>query len=861
MDAILTHENADFDALAALLGAKKIYPEALAILPRHLNGNVREFCALYGEALAFTRPEDLPRQHFREILVVDTQGVPSARGYHKDTRVRIVDHHPLTRDLKPGTTFAGGQAGATTTLFVEEIREKEIALGEIEASLLLLGIYEDTGSLCFTTTTARDAHAAAFLLEQGANLGIVNDFLHHPLNAAQRKLYQQLLECIETIDIAGHAIAIAAARADGYVEEVSTLAHQLRELYDPAALFVLVKMDDHIQLVARSDQVEIDVAAIAEQFGGGGHDKASAALIRGSTLRQVKSKLIKLLKASVKPSITVRELMSFGVRTLEPTATVAQAFEMMKRYGHEGFPVVRRGKLVGLLTRRDIDRAMHHQLANTPIKNLMHKPVSVAPDDSLEKLRAVMTETDLGQVPVIAQNEILGIVTRTDLIKPFGAARANRAAEMATRLERWLPRDLFALVRDAGSAAHELGYGLYVVGGFVRDLLLNQPNLDLDLVVEGDAIALAQRLAEKYGGRVHTHTRFGTAKWIRVETPRRGVSTDAVQIDHLDFTTARTEFYAHPSALPEVERSSIKQDLRRRDFTINTLAICLDPQRFGQLLDPFGGEQDLERGLVRVLHNLSFIEDPTRILRAARFEQRFGFKIETRTAQLIGDALEMLHRVSGERIRHEFELIFRETEPEKALARLNELGVLRAIFSPLAFDAWHAEKFRAARQVSSAAITYFGLLAFHLTKAQAQELATRLRLATADAETLQQTLALQDEAATPLAAESLAPSDIYHLLEEYSDVALAILAIATDDARVRERVAVFREQLRVIAPELTGEDLKRMNIPPGPAYRDILTRVRDARLDGEIGSRAEEEALVGQLMDNAIGDSMTTRQN
>ncbi|CAG0942374.1 A-adding tRNA nucleotidyltransferase [Anaerolineae bacterium] len=843
MDAILTHENADFDALASLLGAKKIYPEARAILPRHLNGNVREFCALYGEALAFTRPEDLPRQHFHEILVVDTQGVPSARGLHKDTRVRIVDHHPLARDLKPGTTFAGGQAGATTTLFVEELREKEISLGEIEASLLLLGIYEDTGSLSFTTTTARDAHAAAFLLEQGANLGIVNDFLHHPLNAAQRKLYQQLLECIETIDIAGHAIAIAAARADGYVEEVSTLAHQLRELYDPAALFVLVKMDDHIQLVARSNQAEIDVAAIAEQFGGGGHDKASAALIRDSNLRQVKSKLIKLLKASVKPSITVRELMSFGVRTLEPTVTVAQASEMMKRYGHEGFPVVRRGKLVGLLTRRDIDRAMHHQLANAPIKNLMHKPVSVAPDDSLEKLRAVMTETDLGQVPVIAQNEILGIVTRTDLIKPFGAARATRAAEMATRLERWLPRDLFALVRDAGSAAHELGYGLYVVGGFVRDLLLNQPNLDLDLVVEGDAIALAQRLAEKYGGRVHKHTRFGTAKWILRDKP----SLDT-RLASLDFTTARTEFYAHPSALPEVERSSIKQDLRRRDFTINTLAICLDPQRFGQLLDPFGGEPDLERGLVRVLHNLSFIEDPTRILRAARFEQRFGFKLETRTAQLIGNALEMLHRVSGERIRHEFELIFRETEPEKAFARLNELGVLRAIFPHLAFDAWHAEKFRAARAASSATTTYFGLLAFHLTKAEAQELATRLRLGTADAETLQQTLALQDETATPVAAESLAPSDIYHLLEEYSDAALAIFAIATDDARVCERVAVFRERLRGIAPELTGEDLKRMNIPPGPVYRDILTRLRDARLDGKIASRMEEEALVRQFI-------------
>ncbi|MBI5032359.1 MAG: CBS domain-containing protein [Chloroflexi bacterium] len=844
MDAILTHDNADFDALAALLGAKKIYAEALAILPPRLNRNVRDFCTLYCDSLPFTRPEDLPRQKFQSVVIVDTQAIQSTRGVTTQTQLHFIDHHPLARNLESGMTFFGGETGATTTLFVEQISDKELPLTPVEATLLLLGIYEDTGSLSYITTTARDARAAAFLMEHGASLAVANDFLHHPLTEEQNKLYLRLIDNIKTINIAGHAIAIATARADKYTEEVSTLAHQLRELYDPAAIFVLVHMDDHIQLVARSEQVEINVATIAEAFGGGGHDKASAAMIRGLTLRQAKSKLLKLLKTNVKPSITVRQLMSFGVHTLEANVTVAQAAEAVNRYGHEGFPIARKGKLVGVLTRREIDRAMHHKLGTTPVKNLMHKPVSVSPHDSVEKLRAVMIESDLGQVPVIDKNKIIGIVTRTDLIKPWDTARPPRAEDMAQRLEKWLPPDLLALVHYASQTAQELGYGLYVVGGFVRDLLLNQPNLDLDLVVEGEAIELAKTLEKKFGGHVHAHSRFGTAKWI-LDKPEQ------LQVNHLDFTTARTEFYAHPSALPEVETSSLKQDLRRRDFTINTLAIGLDPERYGQLIDPFGGEEDLRRGLIRALHNLSFIDDPTRILRAVRFEQRFGFKIEPRTAQLIGDALDMIARVTGERLRHELELIFDEGEPEKALTRLQELGVLRAILPPFEFTEWHARKFRAARDVVSKleVLGYFGLLAYHFSPSTAAEFAKRLKLSNPDAETIMQVIALREEVAAPLADESLAPSAVYRLLEGYSDAALNIFAIATDDIRLAERIDVYRTRLSQIETELTGDDLKKMGIRPGPAFKDILSRLRDKRLDGILTNRDQEIQFVRHEID------------
>jgi tRNA nucleotidyltransferase (CCA-adding enzyme) len=350
-------------------------------------------------------------------------------------------------------------------------------------------------------------------------------------------------------------------------------------------------------------------------------------------------------------------------------------------------------------------------------------------------------------------------------------------------------------------------------------------------------MTLAQRLAEKYGGRVHTHARFGTAKWI----------TGRVKgTQHLDFATARTEFYEYPSALPEVERSSIKMDLHRRDFTINAMAICLDSDRYGELLDPYGGEQDLQRGLIRVLHNLSFIEDPTRILRAVRFEQRFGFRIEPRTAQLIDDARETLERVSADRLRHELNLIFAEAQPENALARLQELGVLEKIQPNLKADAWLTAKFRALREsLSPSPLLYLGLLTYRLKAAEAKQFARHLRLAKHDAQVLQQIVGLR-LLERQLSLPNLPPSRVAELVEQFDDAALAVFAIATDSERARANVDQFRARWRAVQPMLTGKDLRMMGLPPSPTYRAILAQLRAKRLDGEITTRAEEEAWVRQ---------------
>ena len=870
MTVVLTHENADFDALSSLVAAARLYPEAIPVLPRRVNRNVRHFVTLYGAELGLTAVEDLARAKIERVILVDTQSLVTIRGMHPGVEVQIIDHHPLSRDLPPGWTYSGETLGATTTLLLEQIIGQGADLPPIEATLYLLGIYEDTGSLSYHPTTPRDVRCVAWLLEQGARLDVADDFLHYPLTADQRELYERLIEAHESHRYAGQSVIVAATRFPRYVEEVSVLAHKLRDLWEPAGLFLLVEFDDQVQLIARSTSDAIDVGRIAADMGGGGHSRASAALIREMNLEEARERLLELLESGVQPAVTVRQIMSYGVHTLDPATTVDEAGALMERYGHEGFPVLDGDRVVGILTRRETERARRLGLGNAAISMYMTKGrIEVRPDDAVETLQRVMIEHGVGQVPVVSsQGQVLGIVTRTDLIRlllaPDNGAVQPRRQEIIDTLERMVPPGRLQLLQRAAACAESLGYALYIVGGFVRDLLLGRPNYDTDLVVEGDAIDLARQLAAEGGGRVRSHDRFGTAKWILEDG------------ESLDFVTARTEFYLHPTALPQVERSSIKQDLHRRDFTINTLAIRLDGEHRGELLDFFGGEQDLRDGVIRVLHSLSFIEDTTRVLRAIRLEQRLGFRIEARTQELIGNALGFLGRVSGERIRHELFLLFQEPEPEAGLARMEELGVLRHIHPGLRCNGWLESKFRTLRQVlpswyesnwlpalieedhdalhgmatpaNNAHHLYLALLAYRLVPAELGTLIAHIKLGHDDAELLQEVAALRDKVES-LQVQDVRPSEVYHLLESYSGPAILVTWVATDSQGVRDHLSTYWQDYRHVKPTVDGNDLKALGLAPGPVYGHILDALRDAYLDGEISTEAEERAFLQALID------------
>jgi tRNA nucleotidyltransferase (CCA-adding enzyme) len=802
--------------------------------------------------------------------------------------VQVIDHHPTREESPESWKITADETGATATIFTEVLREQDIHLSTIHATLLLLGIYEDTGSLTYTRTTARDLNAASFLLERGASLEIAANFLNHPLSIQQQDLYDDLRSTASTHHIHGHTIVLACGDAQKMDEELSTVAHKLRDLLDPEALFMLVTTRGGVQMIARSTNEGIDVAQITEHFGGGGHERAAAALIRDRNLNSVCQELLDILLNYVSPAITVAQIMSHGPQLLAPDTPVKDAAVRMQRYGYEGYPVVEedsqgKHKILGLLTRRAVDRAISHKLNLTADRLMDAGQVKVDPEDSVEELQRIMTETGWGQIPVMnpETGQVIGIVTRTDLLKTLTRQPAfPQPKNLAMRLETTLPPTRLLLLKSVAKTAYDQRCALYIVGGFVRDMLLDRPSLDFDLVVEGDAINLAEALASKYGGRVTSHSRFGTSKWHigdhRKELLENLASNDNASnnrgefavvedpLSHddlpesLDLISARTEFYTHPTALPTVERGSIKLDLHRRDFTVNTLALRLDGHHYAELHDYWGGLNDLNNGLVRVLHSLSFVDDPTRMLRAVRFEQRFNFQIEDRTLDLINGAIRLLERVSGDRIRHELDHILSENLAHKMLARLDQLRLLRVIQKNLKWDDWLSQRIQYLAEISPepewrleieknklrAHLGYiFWLL--RLSPTRTGRVIKRLKMPRKLADDI---FSAQDIWRDISSLKKMKPSEVVIRLETIEPMAIYANYLATEDKGERQILWDYVSKWRQITPQTDGHILQHLGIPPGPIYRQILQTLRSAWLDGTIGSLEEEETLLEKLL-------------
>lgn len=887
MNVILTHEQADFDAIASMLGAYLLNDNAYPILPKRINRNVKAFLTLYGSDLPYIEARDLPNLDIERVILVDTQSIISLKGMTENTHVHVIDHHPLREDIPIDWNITVSATGANTTLFVESMQEGNILLSSIQATLLILGIYEDTGSLTYSRTTARDLRSASFLLEQGANLSLASSFLNHPLSLTQQAIYTRIWENLEFLDLHGHTIVIGDTDASDTDEELSTIAHKIRETLDPDGLFILVTTKGGVQLIARSSNDDIDVSAIAGYFGGGGHERAAAGLIKDQSLDDVKSVLLKILPEYIKPAMQVSQIMSRDPQLLPPDMPVDEVSLRMQRFGYEGFPVVDKGKVVGLITRRAVDRALAHKLKLSASQLMEAGKYSVKPDDSIDTLQRLMTESGWGQIPVIEPNtgKIIGIVTRTDLINilPNRNMRPSQRS-LVERLEHALPIERTALLKKIAEIASQKQIALYIVGGFVRDLLLDRPSMDFDLVVEGDAIHLAHELARHYGGRVTSHTRFGTAKWTIKDIKKRivdelekylnqnGIETFKLSKDHLpnslDLVSARTEFYTHPTALPTIEQGSIKLDLHRRDFTINTLALRLDGRNYGGLYDYWGGYNDLKQGVVRVLHSLSFVDDPTRILRAIRFEQRFNFKIDPRTQEFLIEAIPLLDRVSGDRIRHELDHIFTELSVVKMLKRLSELDVLTGIHPVLCWDHWIEEKIRGLlnyqlikewefQEYSIHQVileTIYTLFFIRSLQNDFLDGVKRLRLSASLVKNMEFARKLWVECDN---LTGMSPSRFTKQLEEIPIRSLFSVSIACDDQELRNNLVTMITKWRNIKTYHSGDDLRNRGIPPGPVYRRILDELRSAWLDGTIDTKDEEEILMNKLINKlALPDSL-----
>lgn len=871
MDVIATHINADFDCLGSMIAAKRLYPEAVLVFPGGQERGLRDFLlqsSIY--AYDIKRPRDIDLNQISRLILVDVRSAarigPLAEvARNPEIELHIYDHHPADDNSLKGSLEVIRDVGATTTILTQLFMERQIVPSTDEATMMMLGLYEDTGHLLFSGTTPEDFRAAAFLLEHGANLNTVADFLVREMTPEQVELLNDLLKSTRKIMINGVAVAIATASTDTYSGDISSLVHKLKDIENLNILIAIVRMGDRIFMVARSRLPQLHVGELLQQFGGGGHSFAASATVRDKPLAQVLKEIEESLPRYVQSHCNAQHLMSRTVKSLPIDASIQDARDLMTRFNFNALPVVQaQGQVAGILTRQVVEKAAHHRLQKIGVAELMNSDFEqVAPTASLQELQRVIIEHQQRSVPVVDQGQLVGLVTRTDLLRfMLGNATVTEDSErenlerrglqmrrknLDRYIETQLPSYVRKLLRQLGRVADHLGLRAYLVGGFVRDLLLRQKNLDIDVVVEGDGIAFARAFAARVPCRVREHEKFGTAVII---------FPDGFKVD---VATARLEYYDRPAALPRVEDASIRHDLYRRDFTINTLTIALNRDNFGHVLDFYGGRRDLRDKSIRVLHNLSFIEDPTRLFRAVRFEQRLNFRIGPQTERLMHSAvqLKLVRKVGGVRVLNELKYIFSEPQIIPALERLNYFGLLQIIDARINMNAEVKKRLLAADQAASwFDLLYTGkscrrwllflLCLLDTLSVAALRKVTRWFSMLPDEQSvlvveLPRALKLQRKIRQLLRHGETPPnSEIYHWFESLQSEILLYLMARSDNESLRQWISLYMTDLRREKVLLSGHDLVQLGLTPGPEFQKIFRCLLDARLDQFIRTREDE---------------------
>jgi tRNA nucleotidyltransferase (CCA-adding enzyme) len=869
MDVITTHTNADFDSLASMLAAKKLYPSAVLVFPGSQERSLRDFfihSTLY--AFEVERMKNIDLQEVKRLILVDTRQISRIGKFsevvsNSDVEIHIYDHHPPSSDDLHGSLEVVSEVGATTTLLLSLLRERGMEITPDEATVMLLGIYEDTGNLTFPSTKEEDLTAAGYLIRKGANLNVLSNVITKELTAEQVFLLNDLIQSANRYNIHEIDVVIAQAAVDHYIGDIAVLVHKLKDIENLDVLFVLVRMEDRIYFIGRSRLEEVNVADIASEFGGGGHPTAASATLKGMTLIDAHDRLVKVLKEMVRPRRVARDVMVSPVKTIEPERTLEEAGEMLTRYNLAILPVLHEGHVVGLISKQVVERAFHHGLQGSPVKEYMTTEFpTVAPDTSFSRIQELIIGQNQSLLPVLEKDRLVGTISvgdvmrvlQEEMLKSVKGPQTLESQPLHARkkmisklMQERFPERVHDLLMEFGRIGDELGYSVYAVGGFVRDLLMRVENFDVDIVVEGDGIRLAEEFEKKFPCRIRTHKKFGTAIIL---------FPDGLKVD---VATARLEVYDSPAALPTVERGSTKMDLSRRDFTINTLAIQLNPKAFGELIDFFGGVRDIKEKVVRVLHNLSFVEDPTRVFRAIRFEQRLGFQIGKHTQNLMRNAVKMgfMDRLSGGRILSELILILQEENPIPALKRMRDFNLFHFLHPHLKCDEEVENLFEQIHHVVSWFdllflderyerwfIYFYGLIDF-LKEGEIHEICQRLAMNDKIRSKVVEGKRQADQSLLQIFSwinSEFQPkrSEIYTVLDPLPTEAKLFMMAKTTQMTIRRYISLYFTQLKDTKPLLKGRDLVQMGIKPGPSIRKGLADLLKARLDEQVITRQDE---------------------
>jgi tRNA nucleotidyltransferase (CCA-adding enzyme) len=851
-----------------MIAAKKLYPDAILAFPGSQEKTLRDF--LIHSTIYLFDIEKMTKIDYDAVdtlILVDTRQKSRIGEFAKvaengKVKVHIYDHHPATKDDVKGDVEVVRTIGATVSILVEMIKERDIAITPEEATIIMLGIYEETGSFLFSSTTTADFEAAAYLLSKGANVNLISDMLVRELTPEQVFLLNDIIKNAEVYNINGIDVVITEASTEEYVGDLAVIVHKFRDMENINALFALFRMEDRVHIIGRSRIPEVDSGYILSLMGGGGHKVAASTTVKDMTLIESKDRLVEILRHYVKPLWKAKDIMFFPVKSVDAAGSIHDAKSILTKYNINALPVLSEDRIVGIISRQVVEKAVFHKLENVPVSEYMLTEFQfVEPEDSIEKVKEKIIGNTQRFLPVVKDHELKGAITRTDLLRILEDEIAKTVLDKLEFHEKYVKRknvkrimeerlseEVLKKLEDIGNLADQLGYHAYLVGGFVRDMILRDENYDIDIVIEGDGIVFAEEMSKRFGVKMRSHKEFATAKIIY---------PDGFKVD---IASARLEYYKAPAALPVVEHSSLKLDLHRRDFTINTLAISLNKNTFGELIDFFGAQRDIKEKTIRVLHSLSFVEDPTRVFRAIRFELRFGFKIGKHTLDLIKNAVKLnfLAKIRGRRIWTELVLILQEGSPEAILKRLEDLDLLKFISSVIVFNREKEKLFTQMHAVfkwheflyqgkAPDKLQYYVLgLLDHMKHADVPEFCQQMEMSERTKKKIIENEERIREAMAKLSMgiSVMKKSTVHRTLEPLSREAKLFIMARTKSDEIKKAISGYITNRDSYKPFTTGEDLKKLGIQEGPIYKEVLEALKDAKIDMNLKTKEDESLFV-----------------
>lgn len=890
---ITSHINADYDALGSMLAAQKLYPDSVIVFPGSQEKNLRDFfISSAGYLFNMADPKSIDLSYVKKLVIVDTKQknrlphiLPLLK--KRDIIIDIYDHHPaLKTDIK-GDNEVIEKTGATTTLLSSIMQKKNIIPTPDEATIMAMGIYEDTGLFTYSSTTEQDLKQASFLLSCKAKLKTIADFVVKEIKSEQLVWLMKLLENMNFKTINGFKIHFSIITSAFYIPDLASIVQKIIKMENLDTFFAIVLMNNKVHIIARNRLPEINTGKILSKFNGGGHYYAASAKIDNHTLVQVEIKLMALIENQVKNIKIAKTLMTCPAITIKSNTSCKKASKIMARYNINALLIVdKNNSYKGYITRQVIEKTQYHKISKLSVKEYMNSEANfITLDTKLSVIENLILERKHKILPVINNRKIKGVITRTNVLNYLVQNNKERSFEQTLSdnqknakkrhinhlLSQRLSKDTIELFHALGQTSKELGFNIYIVGGFVRDLLLNRQTEDIDIVIEGDGIKFAEAFKKnvnkkiddkqkvsakstnkkqqslKNSCRINTYEKFGTAAIIFDDKTK------------IDIASARLEYYDTPASLPIVEKSSIKLDLARRDFTINTFAISIHPNNFGTLIDYFGASRDLKEKTIRTIHNLSFVEDPTRVFRAIKFSHRFEFKIGKLTENLIKNAMKInsFKNLRGIRVLSELKQIFEEPDPILSIKTIQKYGLEKIIHKDLKFTPKLYKNLKSINQILTwhyllyvdekypKWAIYFMILFHHCSRKTSEQICKKLQMPITEQNVvLEKRYHAQKKLIKIESPYFDKKKKLYKTLINFQvEYILFMMAIAKKE-KTKKAISYFYTHQRNIKPLINGKDLIKIGLVPGPIFGTIFKLILDAKLDGKLETKEKELSFV-----------------